>query len=698
MLYPRENSARGLMNLGGLWRFMLDEKGTGFTDGWQNGLPEGAQTLAVPASYNEQRELKQFRDHCGWAFYEKELVIPAFFAGQRLVLRFDAVTHWAKVYLNGNPLTEHKGGFLPFEADITSLVQPGETIRITVAVNNEINHGTLPIGNEGAAAFFGSDNPGIPSVEAAKAHRGKQNMPNFDFFNYAGINRPVRIYTTPAVYIDDITIIPHVQREDIVYEAVSTNEEANACRQVQVYETVSEERVWAKEAQVDLSVVIAGGDEKAEGADQETRTDIHPQTLPQVRILDEKGLCVAEAVMQPESELDGQGKLVMQFGEAEADQSAAASQPETDRETVSVLQLKGTRYRAVIQLSDVNLWEPHPGKPYLYTAEISCGGDVYEQPFGIRTVEVSGTQFLINGRPFYFKGCCKHEDAPVRGRGFDLTYQVKDISMLKWLHANSFRTSHYPYAEEVYDLCDREGIVVIDETPAVGIGAGEQTDPYQSFHMHAHHEQVIREYIARDKNHPCVVLWSLGNEPDLEHFPESAYSYWHHLYELAHALDPQDRPVTVVCCQNDYTKDITTRTMDVVCINRYYGWYNVSGDMDAACYGWNMELDFWEKIGKPVMCSEYGADTVEGIHQTVPEMFSEEYQIEFYERTNAEFDKRSFFIGEHVWNFADFRAFQGPMRVDGNRKGILTRDRRPKMAAHWLRERWAKIPNFGYKG
>jgi beta-glucuronidase len=137
--------------------------------------------------------------------------------------------------------------------------------------------------------------------------------------------------------------------------------------------------------------------------------------------------------------------------------------------------------------------------------------------------------------------------------------------------------------------------------------------------------------------------------------------------------------------------------MDVVCINRYYGWYNLSGDLDAACYGLNMELDFWEKQGKPVMITEYGADAVAGIHQCVPEMFSEEYQVEFYQRQNEEFDRRSFFIGEHVWNFADFAAFQGCMRVDGNKKGLLTRDRRPKMAAHYFRKRWGEIPDFNYK-
>ena len=101
----------------------------------------------------------------------------------------------------------------------------------------------------------------------------------------------------------------------------------------------------------------------------------------------------------------------------------------------------------------------------------------------------------------------------------------------------------------------------------------DKIDPYKTFHIREHHEQVLREMIARDKNHPCVVMWSMGNEPDTEHFPESAYDYWHSLYELTHSLDPADRPVTFVCCQNNYERDLVTRTMDVVCVNRYYGWY-----------------------------------------------------------------------------------------------------------------------------
>lgn len=327
---------------------------------------------------------------------------------------------------------------------------------------------------------------------------------------------------------------------------------------------------------------------------------------------------------------------------------------------------------------------------------MTFGEDCYDETFGIREVKVEGTKLLLNGRPVYLKGFGKHEDSALHGRGLNQVANVTDLHYMHWFGANSLRTSHYPYAEEFYALCDREGILVIDETPAVGIN-GASRDPYKNDLLAAHHRQVLDEMIARDKNHPCVILWSLGNEPDLEHYPESALEYWHALYEQAHAQDPQDRPVTLVCCQNDYTKDITTRTMDVVCINRYYGWYNLSGDLDAACAGLNEELDFWAGMGKPVAITEYGADTVNGLHDACGGMFSEEYQAEYYQRMGEEFDKRDFFIGEMPWNFADFATIQGPMRVGGNRKGLLTRDRRPKLAAHTLRRRWTAIPNFDYK-
>lgn len=596
MLYPKTNRSRMVFDLGGVWDFQ-----TAGADSWprewtQGPLPE-PMTMAVPASYNDQKDDVNLRAHYGWAVYQRTVSIPEQVMGQRLWLRFGAVTHAAQVWIDDTCLGEHKGGFLPFEFELTDYGMAGEH-RLTVAVDTRVDFSTLPVGNEGGVAFFGSDNPGIPSIELAKTRCRPQNRPNFDFFNYAGITRPVTLYSTPQAYIRDISIITDVEGENGV---------------------------------VNYTVETVG------------------RGAVTVAVLDQKGEQVAGAQ-------GAQGRVI---------------------------------------LPKVKLW--NPGAAYLYRLRVTMEDDVYEQAFGVRTVKVEGDKFLINGRPFYFKGFGKHEDSFFHGRGLDQCLNVKDISLMRWLGANSFRTSHYPYAEEMYDLCDREGIVVIDEVPAVGINAGGAQNPYEAMRVKGHHEDVILDMIARDKNHPCVVMWSIANEPDTEHFPQAAYDYFYPLYELAHACDPQNRPVTLVCCQNDYTKDIITRAMDVCCVNRYYGWYNLSGDLDAACDAWNTELDFWAGIGKPLMLTEYGADTYPGVHNTNGEMFSEEYQLDYYSRINAELDKRPFFIGEQVWNFADFATIQGPMRVDGNKKGLLTRDRRPKLAAHYFRRRWHGIPDFGYK-
>lgn len=112
--------------------------------------------------------------------------------------------------MNGTLICTHKGGFLPFEVEINPYLQ--EENLLCVAVDNRVNYGTLPIGNEAGAAFFGSDLPDIESVRNMKAR--PQNLPNFDFFNYAGIHRPVKLYTTPWNYIKDITIVPDIEGTD----------------------------------------------------------------------------------------------------------------------------------------------------------------------------------------------------------------------------------------------------------------------------------------------------------------------------------------------------------------------------------------------------------------------------------------------------------------------------------------------------
>lgn len=81
--------------------------------------------------------------------------------------------------------------------------------------------------------------------------------------------------------------------------------------------------------------------------------------------------------------------------------------------------------------------------------------DVYRLPIGIRSLEWTGTSLLINGKPIYFRGFGRHEDSAIRGRGLDLPTVARDHELLAWIDANSYRTSHYPYSEEVLDVADR---------------------------------------------------------------------------------------------------------------------------------------------------------------------------------------------------------------------------------------------------
>ena len=126
-------------------------------------------------------------------------------------------------------------------------------------------------------------------------------------------------------------------------------------------------------------------------------------------------------------------------------------------------------------------------------------------------------------------------------------------------------------------LCDEEGIVVIDETTAVGVNlqfggganfGGERIGTFDKEHgvqTQEHHKDVIRDLISRDKNHACVVMWSIANEPDSA--AEGAYDYFKPLYDLARELDPQKRPCTLVSVQGTTADtDCSSQLSDVICL------------------------------------------------------------------------------------------------------------------------------------
>jgi len=134
--------------------------------------------------------------------------------------------------------------------------------------------------------------------------------------------------------------------------------------------------------------------------------------------------------------------------------------------------------------------------------------------------------------------------------------------------------------------------------------------------------------------------------------------------------------------------DVVSDLFDVLLLNRYYGWYVHTGDLVAAERLLEAELREWAQRGKPIVMTEYGADTQIGLHSMTDEPWSEEFQVDLLTMYHRVFDRIEAVVGEHIWNFADFATRTGIMRVDGNKKGVFTRERRPKASAYALRQRW----------
>ena len=594
MLRPQDNARRETKRLDGLWEFRVDTDGVGRSEEWWRSALQASLPMPVPCSYNDVLSDKAVHDHVGDVWYQRVVQVPRGWERDRVVLRFDAATHRATVWVDETQVVEHEGGYTPFEVDISDLVRENREMRVTVAVNNELTWQSLP--------------PGIVEVMPDGERRQRQYH---DFFNYAGLNRSVWLYSTPTTYIADLTVV--------------------------------------------------------------TELDSHT------------------GLVRSEVSVDGDEERAVRMELRDADDLLVAEIEERD---------------AVLTVPNAQLWEP--GRGYLYRLQVDLVGndsvliDRYSIPVGIRTVAIDGTKFLINGQPFHFKGFGKHEDLNVNGRGHNDAAMVNDFALLGWIGANSFRTSHYPYAEEVLDLADRLGVVVIDETAAVGLNLGVGGGfflggPRETFSeetigsaTQAVHKRAIEELIARDKNHPSVVLWSLANEP--ESHTEQARAYFTPLFTAAREAD-STRPVGFVNMMFAQPNDCTvTELADVIMINRYYGWYMEPGDLAAAERGWEHELLGWAELGKPILVTEYGADAMPGLHSLDDAVWSEEYQVAMLDVAHRVFDRIDAVVGEHVWNFADFATGPSFMRVDGNKKGVFTRDRRPKAAARYLRQRWLNVP------
>ncbi|MEL6272348.1 MAG: glycoside hydrolase family 2 TIM barrel-domain containing protein, partial [Chloroflexota bacterium] len=544
------------------------------------------------------------RDYTGTAWYRTGFRLPWGWRGQRIYLRFNAVSYVCEVWLNGMRLGAHEGGHLPFAFDVTDHVKDNGNV-LVARVDGHLLPDRVPPGGMGAHPEASFNRAGYPDT-------------TYDFFPYTGIHRPVILYTEPEHAIKDITVTTDIEGTTGIVKIKVTRSQPT--------EGTS------------LTVTLR-----------------HPA--------------------------DGYRKL----GDAV---------------------IEGETAYVAMHVPDAHLWSPQ--EPNLYELTVGLAQpmsvlDSYTLQIGIRTIAVKDEQLLLNGEPVKLVGFGRHEDFPVVGKGLLPALIVKDYALMDWMGANSFRTSHYPYSEQMMDMADRLGFMVIDETPAVGLFYLSGDDPGLA-KRNALCQQMLREMIDRDKNHPSVIMWSLANEPhsarlearaayerdmtvmDNPSKPQAVNTF-RELAALARELDPS-RPITLVSHEGAIEEAFAF--VDVVCLNRYFGWYTQSGQIDRAIALLEREIDLiHEMYPKPFILTEFGADTLPGHHAQPPEMFSEEWQAEYLVRQIELTDAKPWVVGQHIWNMCDFKTSQGTLRVNGmNYKGVFTRDRRPKLAAHRVRALW----------
>ena len=240
-----------------------------------------------------------------------------------------------------------------------------------------------------------------------------------------------------------------------------------------------------------------------------------------------------------------------------------------------------------LEVEEPRLW--FTDRPALYvartTVETENGTDVYDTPFGFRDLEWREDGFYLNGWKTFLKGVCLHHDAGVLGAAWNEDAWVRRLQKLREMGCNAIRTSHNPPAPELLDLCDRMGFLVMDELTDTWTWPKKENGYATLFDQWALKD--LTALIHRDRNHPSVILWSIGNECGEQGDPSR---WW----------IPQ--MLTDLCHQEDPTR-LTTAGND----NPWAASQPYAGTIDV--YGFNYKPHLYEEFvrthpGQPVIGSE----------------------------------------------------------------------------------------------
>jgi beta-glucuronidase len=565
---------RKTVSLDGQWKVIVDPYETGYYDYRYEPSANGyfkdekpkspsdlieydfdtSESLLVPGDWNSQKEKLLLYEGTIW--YKKSFDYSKK-ADARVFVYFGAANYVADVYLNGEKIGRHEGGFTPFNFEVTSLLRDKGNFLI-VKVDNKRRRDAVP-------------------------------TMNTDWWNYGGLTRQVKLVETPKAFVQDYFI--QLQK--------------------------------GSRGKISGWVKLNGG---------------RPNQQITVRI--------PEVKVSKSFNTDSNGFTEVGFD------------------------------------ADVTLWSPD--NPKLYDVMLESETDSVKDVIGFRSIEVKGTEILLNGKPMFLRGVCIHEEAPFRGgRAFSQEDAKTLLGWAKELGCNFVRLAHYPHNEQMVREADRLGIMVWSEIPVYWTILWENPATLENA------KNQLTEMITRDKNRAAVLIWSMANETPIN---SARTTFLRALAKHARSLD--STRLISAAMERHYIDDHTLmiddplgEDLDVLGCNEYVGWYD--GLPEKAD-----RMEWKTKYQKPLIMSEFGGDAPYGRHGDVLARWTEEYQENLYEHQLKMLKRISFLRGTTPWILMDFRSPRRPLtgiQDFYNRKGLISARGERKKAFYVMQKYYREL-------
>jgi len=408
----------------------------------------------------------------------------------------------------------------------------------------------------------------------------------------------------------------------------------------------------------------------------------------------------ADVVVESAISNTGAGKLKIGVTSVIEDAGGNVVKEATTNTSVAVSST-GSVTQLLNGITNPHLWSPDD--PYLYKVVTTIkdkDGNILDEttsPLGLRWFKFdAATGFYLNGKPLKLMGANRHQDYPGMANAVPDAIHEHDMQLLKDMGANFTRISHYPQDPAVLEACDRLGLLASIEIPIVNRIT-------QSPEFTQNCENMQREMIAQNFNHPCIIIWAYMNEvllqPRYKSNSAEQINYFHDVAALAGKLDSLTRHedpsrYTMISCHGDfdrYNNAGITKIPQIIGWNLYYGWY--APDFEG--FGKFLDRHHRELPDKPLIVTEYGCDGDTRLHSLDPQRFDKtiEYQTIYHKHYLKAMMDRHFVAGGAMWCLVDFNSYA---RIDAsphkNTKGVATDERVPKDVYYYYQANLLKKP------